>query len=754
MRVALLSGIFPPDIGGPATHSADLATELRRRGHAVTVVTLHDARRPDAPDVVSFARSRPWPIRLAAIIGWLVAHRDRYDVIYATGLLHPAVLAARLARRPVIVKIVGDPAWERGRRRGLTDLAFDDFQRAGGGRLPLRLMRASRSRAVARADAVVVPTPYLARTVQLWSRSARVSVVPNGAHVPETRGVTSARTRDGELRAVYVGRLVAHKRVDVLIDAVASAHDIRLEIIGDGPELARLREQAERRGVADRVQFAGALSHDDVLRRLDAARALVSATSYEGLPHTHLEAIAHGCPVVTSASGGTTDVIVDGVNGLIVDPPTAGHFAAALGGLHADADRWEQLCAGARRTAEEWSFERCADRIEAVLEQQLDSPKPTAIFVGKSAVDDFQGPTFRGKVTVHDRYVRSIFVTAGTPAEPPPGDATIACLPGPPGLARRAYYLLAPLVAIRVALRAGRRNQRSVGIVCKSPFEAVGVVALSRLLPPSRRPRIQVELHGDWRTASRLYGSPARRLVSSVADRAAEWALRRADRVRPVSEILAAQAREAGCPAPIDIHIAYSDYSEFLTQPPQPTPDVRQVVFVGVFERYKAVDVLLDAWRLVVEQVPDGRLVMIGTGSQFDDVKRQVSRGPLAVSVSLTGQLPRRQVLDVIDRSRCLVLPSRAEGLGRVLIEAMARARPVVASAVGGIPEVFEDGKDGRLVPPGDAAALATALIELLCDPVLARELGEHGRATVENRDPAEEYDAGIARLSAWLRSA
>ena len=118
------------------------------------------------------------------------------------------------------------------------------------------------------------------------------------------------------------------------------------------------------------------------------------------------------------------------------------------------------------------------------------------------------------------------------------------------------------------------------------------------------RPLLQIEVHGDWRTATRLYGGSRRRLLGPLADRVAEWTLRRADRVRVVSEWLGELVRDAGYEGPMDRFIAYSDYDEFLAVAPVEPPDVPRALFVGVLERYKAVDVLLDAWPLVTRAPP------------------------------------------------------------------------------------------------------------------------------------------------------
>src|SRR5918992_5823732 len=106
MRIVLTTGIYPPDVGGPATHCAELAAELRARGHQATVVTLRDGRSVQRGfGLIRYPREWPWPVRMAAVAGWLIRNRGRFDVIYANGLHLPSVAAARLVGKPVVAKV-------------------------------------------------------------------------------------------------------------------------------------------------------------------------------------------------------------------------------------------------------------------------------------------------------------------------------------------------------------------------------------------------------------------------------------------------------------------------------------------------------------------------------------------------------------------------------------------------------------------------------------------------------------------------
>jgi glycosyltransferase involved in cell wall biosynthesis len=163
-------------------------------------------------------------------------------------------------------------------------------------------------------------------------------------------------------------------------------------------------------------------------------------------------------------------------------------------------------------------------------------------------------------------------------------------------------------------------------------------------------------------------------------------------------------------------------------------PDAPLIGVVARLEPEKGHAVLLDAWPRVAAAVPDAWLVIVGEGSECDALRAAVAGMPRAAArrVVFTGR--RDDVAALTAELSVAALPSLREAQGISLLEAMARRVPVVASAVGGIPEVVDDGVSGLLVPPADPSALADALVRLARSPSLRRRLGEAGYATVRDR--------------------
>lgn len=269
------------------------------------------------------------------------------------------------------------------------------------------------------------------------------------------------------------------------------------------------------------------------------------------------------------------------------------------------------------------------------------------------------------------------------------------------------------------------RGFRPTVVLVQGAHEAA-LVLLGRKLARSRVP-VVLDVHGDWRHATRLYGSPARRLLSPIADRLAAWAIHRVDAIRTVSDFTTALVREQGV-EPAATFPAFMDLEPFLA-PPVPLPLRPRALFVGVLELYKGLDLLAEAWPLVAKQVPDVELRLIGSGSRTDLVRRMVERGP---NVTWDSGLEPEEVAAELDRATCLVLPSRREGMGRVVVEAFCRGRGVVGTRGGGIEDLVVDEKTGLLVPSDDVGALVTALVRVLSDPELAERLAAASRAGSE----------------------
>jgi glycosyltransferase involved in cell wall biosynthesis len=363
------------------------------------------------------------------------------------------------------------------------------------------------------------------------------------------------------------------------------------------------------------------------------------------------------------------------------------------------------------------------------------------LFVGRTRYRLPLSPSLGRKFDALGRSLH-VRVLASAPAGAPAGDDTFVLVP--PFAVRRldglAFWLSLPARTAREL-----RRFRPDVVIVQGAHEAAAVL-LGRRLARSRV-KLVVDVHGDWRVATRLYGSRARGLLSPLADRVAARAVRRADAVRTVSEFTTALARDAGA-EPTAVFPAFMDLEPFIERPIEPLPEQPAALFVGVLEFYKNIDGLAAAWRLAAPRVPGVELRIVGKGVRASIVEQLLR--DLPAQTRWTPELSSEDVAAELDRATCLVLPSRREGMGRVVVEALCRGRPVVGASTGGIPDLIRDGQNGVLVDPQDSAALADALVSLLSDRSFAERLAAAARPSVESFVATpDEYAESVRALIA-----
>ena len=163
--------------------------------------------------------------------------------------------------------------------------------------------------------------------------------------------------------------------------------------------------------------------------------------------------------------------------------------------------------------------------------------------------------------------------------------------------------------------------------------------------------------------------------------------------------------------------------------------DAPIVSITGALRATKGHALAIAAWHSVLSRVPEARLLIVGDGPERATLRRQVQRAGLQHRVVFAGRIDDEwERVDIVRASDIALLPSYGEGFAMALIEASACARPVVATDVGGVREVVSADVSGTLIPPGEIAAIADAVIELLEDPGRRAQMGQAGRMLVQER--------------------
>jgi glycosyltransferase involved in cell wall biosynthesis len=249
--------------------------------------------------------------------------------------------------------------------------------------------------------------------------------------------------------------------------------------------------------------------------------------------------------------------------------------------------------------------------------------------------------------------------------------------------------------------------------------------------------------------AAKLDGESALRgLLRAVLDR---FRRDRVDRFVAVSIAVAEGLARTGVPGERTVVVPNGiDVTGVRTRagaPPRVAPPdaPQRVGFVGRLERVKGCEYFIDAAGLITASHPDVAFVIAGTGSLDATLRARAASSPASKRITFSGYLdepaPLLSTLDV------LCVPSLSEASGLSAMESLALGVPVVASRVGGLPDVVIDGVTGALVPPADSGALAAAVSGLLADPERARALGRAGREHVEQHFTAARMVAAYLRV-------
>lgn len=394
LRLLFVTDLFPPGGYGSGQSTLALARGLRERGHEVRVAVAGVAWRYAAAEYDGFPVWRPDGVALPAALGELgigpggtvrrLVREWRPDVIHAQHL-RSALVAVRAGRGVPTVVTVRDhwpvcfygtklsdtpcPGCLTGTRSPCNARKGEphaDRARHAAKAAAMQAVLAARRAALQRAAAVVAVSGAIAAELAPVVAPARLHVVPNGIAVPAP-GPPPAPDLPPRY-FLYIGKLAAHKGADRLPAIVAALppNTPPLLICGDGPEEQALRT-ADPTG--RRIRLLGVLPNADVLTLLTGAVALISPARWdEPLSRTHLEALAVGCPVVATATGGTTETVDDGITGYLVprDAPAA-DFAARLAHLtEDDALRARMGDAARAKCARQFAMPHIAATMEAL----------------------------------------------------------------------------------------------------------------------------------------------------------------------------------------------------------------------------------------------------------------------------------------------------------------------------------------------------------------------------------------------------
>ena len=325
MKVLVTVGIFPPDIGGPATFVPKIVNYFQNElNYEIEILTLSDSKNLDIKDrffVKRIDRNLPIIYRWLKTIFTIYKLGKNKDLIFVNGLGTESTIANIFLKKKIVRKIVGDPVWERAYNKGKVSENFDEFQVKNYG-FSISLQKKVRNFSIKNSDIVITPSQHLKNFILNLGFKNKIETIHNGITIPEE---SAKKFTNDQTNITIVSRLVTHKNIEKIIAAISDLNNslIKLNIIGDGPELDQLQSIASRSNNKENIIFHGKLNRDDINSIFLQSDIYVQASNYEGLPHSLLEAMSYGIPVLCTPVGECKELLGNEDRGYELDLPVS-----------------------------------------------------------------------------------------------------------------------------------------------------------------------------------------------------------------------------------------------------------------------------------------------------------------------------------------------------------------------------------------------------------------------------------------------
>jgi glycosyltransferase involved in cell wall biosynthesis len=368
MKITIATGLYPPEIGGPATYATMLESELPDKGIEVSVVPF------------GWVRHYPKIIRHFVYAYKLWRESKGSDIIYALDPVSvgvPAMLVSKLTRKTFLVRVPGDYAWEQGQLRfGVTDRLHDFIEKRLSYGFRVSLLCRLEGYVARQARQVVVPSNYLKQIVEKWSvDSKKITVINSSLHkieIGESREAIRKQFNFTDPTLVSAGRLVPNKGFIQLIKVfsrIKKTHPkAQLVIVGDGPQESAIEDLLLAEDLVSSVRLMGSLTQDALGAVIKGADVFVLNTAHEGLSHQLIEVMDLGTPIVTTNVGGNPELITNGVEGLLVEYNDTEALEEAICRVLNHPESVERMIQSARARSKDFDRGRTIEQIAQLLQ--------------------------------------------------------------------------------------------------------------------------------------------------------------------------------------------------------------------------------------------------------------------------------------------------------------------------------------------------------------------------------------------------
>lgn len=328
MKICIVTPILFPDPGGPSIFVDRFIRNLRNDGHEISVIAIGESDKyldnGIGYPVIKIGRDQSLLLRILKTIFNILKFARKSDLLFSFGLFFESAISKLLLRKPLVIRIGGDPVWERWADREGIKADLIEFQ---NNRYSFRieLKKYVQRFSCRTANRVIIPCYFFKKIVERWGLPPRkVEVIYNGVNKEEISLSSKEELRrkylfNGKKVILTIGRFIAFKRIDEIIESFSEIQEdnLYLIIIGDGPKKKKLIELSRQMDAKERIKFLGVKDHHEVLEYIKAADIFVLNSVDEVMPHVILESLIVGTPVIAPKGGGVPEIIQDKVDGFL-----------------------------------------------------------------------------------------------------------------------------------------------------------------------------------------------------------------------------------------------------------------------------------------------------------------------------------------------------------------------------------------------------------------------------------------------------
>ncbi len=349
INVLIATGIFPPDIGGPAAMAEELIGSLVNNKFKLKVITYAETGEcgklnygDKIVNVYKINRNRNMFFKYFFYLRRLLQLANWADVIYATDVYsvgYSAYLAKKILGKKYVIRFAGDSAWETAVSNNWTNDYIADFQKKVYNDR-IEKIKNKRKKILVNADKVIAVSNFMANIArEIGVKEDKIKIIYNSADFMDKLEINQNEVDDIKFRyggnarfdrearrakiVITSCRLTIWKGVDgiikILPELIKKIGNVNFLVLGDGPEMENLKKLAEEYNISENVHFLGRIKHEDTIKYFKVADLYILNSNFEGLSHALLEVMKTGAPIIATNAGGNPELIEDDKDGLLIN---------------------------------------------------------------------------------------------------------------------------------------------------------------------------------------------------------------------------------------------------------------------------------------------------------------------------------------------------------------------------------------------------------------------------------------------------